>query len=86
MDLSKPYQSSSVCRIFVEYLNKITPIWNRQRSVLCVAIYKNKEVITRFKSLMSCWVEKYLFFYVIVYNVFDPRTRQTYQDIDLLLN
>lgn len=23
--------------------------------------YKNKEVITRFKSLMSCWVEKYLF-------------------------
>ena len=24
--------------------------------------YKNKEVITRFKSLMSCWVEKYLFF------------------------
>ena len=23
--------------------------------------YKNKEVITRFKSLMSCWIEKYLF-------------------------
>ena len=28
--------------------------------------YKNKEVITRFKSLMFYWVEKYLFFYIIV--------------------
>ena len=28
--------------------------------------YKNKDVITRFKSLMFYWVEKYLFFYVIV--------------------
>ena len=41
--------------------------------------YKNKEVITRFKSLMSCWIEKSLLCHCK--NVFDPKTRQTYQDI-----
>lgn len=51
--------------------------------------FKNKEVITLFKSLMSCWVEKYQFFYVTVYKVFDPRTRRKRTKIfrtDLLLN
>ena len=75
MDLSKPNQSPSVCRIF-ELKNT-----NMEQATFIIMRdnYKNKELITRFKSLMSCWIEKSLLCHCK--NVFDPKPRQTYRDI-----
>ena len=47
---------------FVEYLKKKNSNLKQATFSIMRGDYKNKEVINRFKSLMSRWVEKYLFF------------------------